>query len=177
MVDLFERGFMDAVRIARQADRICDLEEELRELRVARDTWKSRAESMLKLVEHYRNEPEPKPRSRRPVPPLTRLMVLARDDWRCRQCGATEQLHIDHINPVANGGGNEYDNLQALCRACNSSKGARPPGGWPKPDYSHIDLSQAPPGHEQDLEPWRYGPTGRGAGKPRRGGNDRSSRQ
>lgn len=35
--------------------------------------------------------------------------------------------HVDHIIPLALDGGNGRDNLQILCRPCNSSKGAKHP--------------------------------------------------
>lgn len=40
----------------------------------------------------------------------------------CKNCGATEQIQIDHVIAVVNGGKNEIDNLQPLCKSCNSSK-------------------------------------------------------
>ena len=52
-----------------------------------------------------------------------RLKVLARDGRVCRVCHKTEDLTIDHIRPSALGGANEVDNLQVLCRRCNTSKG------------------------------------------------------
>ena len=39
-------------------------------------------------------------------------------------CGSTEDLQIDHIIPVIDHGTNDADNLQVLCKLCNSSKGA-----------------------------------------------------
>ncbi len=51
--------------------------------------------------------------------------VFARDEHKCRQCGAEKNLTIDHIVPLAKGGTNELNNLQILCRSCNSKKGAR----------------------------------------------------
>lgn len=48
--------------------------------------------------------------------------VMARDNYQCQYCGATDDLAIDHIFPFSRGGSNEYDNLQVLCRSCNSSK-------------------------------------------------------
>jgi len=47
------------------------------------------------------------------------------DDYgeQCLHCGATEHLVIDHIIPLAKGGLSIYDNLQLLCRDCNSLKG------------------------------------------------------
>lgn len=59
------------------------------------------------------------------VAPKLRDQVLARDDYQCCYCGATEHLTIDHIHPLSKGGSNELDNLQTLCRSCNSRKGAR----------------------------------------------------
>lgn len=44
---------------------------------------------------------------------------------RCLFCGEVRALTIDHIMPVERGGGNEPENIQALCRLCNSSKGTR----------------------------------------------------
>lgn len=46
-------------------------------------------------------------------------------DYRCAQCGesgAASSLEIDHIVPLAKGGGNHLLNMQVLCRACNSAK-------------------------------------------------------
>ncbi len=43
----------------------------------------------------------------------------------CVRCGTTEDLTADHIRPRAHGGTNEPENLQTLCRRCNSRKGHR----------------------------------------------------
>ena len=60
------------------------------------------------------------------VPHGTRMRILARDGRRCRVCGMTADdgvtLEVDHILPVAKGGGNEDENLWVLCRPCNSGK-------------------------------------------------------
>lgn len=48
---------------------------------------------------------------------------------------------IDHIHPVARGGGNQRTNLVACCRRCNSSKGARKepvtPHDWMPEEYEN----------------------------------------
>ncbi len=53
---------------------------------------------------------------------LTRLFIFNRDGNKCLKCGATENLTIDHTVAVCRGGGNEFSNLQTLCRSCNSGK-------------------------------------------------------
>ena len=39
----------------------------------------------------------------------------------CEQCGEPGQL-VDHIRPLADGGTEEDENLQALCRTCHARK-------------------------------------------------------
>ncbi|MFJ5882662.1 HNH endonuclease [Kitasatospora cineracea] len=51
-----------------------------------------------------------------------RVQCLARDQFRCRQCGAREELEVDHLMPVSRGGSWELSNLQTLCRPCHRRK-------------------------------------------------------
>jgi 5-methylcytosine-specific restriction endonuclease McrA len=61
---------------------------------------------------------------REPVPEWLASRIFHRDNGRCRKCGSTQQLQIDHIIPVSRGGATTEENLQLLCRDCNLSKGA-----------------------------------------------------
>jgi len=66
--------------------------------------------------------PNRKKKARR-ISSSKRLKVFERDGWRCRFCGAQSNLVIDHIFPVSKGGGNQFENLQTLCKNCNELKG------------------------------------------------------
>ena len=52
----------------------------------------------------------------------------------CVRCGFDGPLVKDHIQPIYQGGSDGIDNLQPLCRPCNSSKGPEAidhrPNGW-----------------------------------------------
>ena len=56
-----------------------------------------------------------------------RRLVLDRDGWRCRACGKAGRLEVDHVIPIASGGGEFWslENLQALCRRCHFQKTGR----------------------------------------------------
>ena len=65
------------------------------------------------------------PRSRKPISNKLRKMVYERDHCRCVTCGATDHLSLDHIIPWSLGGEDTMENLQTMCRSCNSRKGNR----------------------------------------------------
>lgn len=48
--------------------------------------------------------------------------IINQYNGHCANCGATENLHIDHIHPVSRGGSNDPSNLQVLCSGCNLEK-------------------------------------------------------
>jgi len=53
------------------------------------------------------------------------LALIERDGYMCRHCGVVSGLAIDHIIPLSKGGSDDLENLQFLCKSCNSSKGDR----------------------------------------------------
>ena len=59
----------------------------------------------------------------------TEFLVLCENyDFRCLCCGEIfplERLEHDHIEPLSKGGSDDIENIQPLCRACNSHKGTR----------------------------------------------------
>lgn len=65
------------------------------------------------------------------LPPETaRSYLVAEYGHRCFRCGLEPsderpRMDIDHIIPVARGGGNYYGNFQFLCGPCNSWKGTQ----------------------------------------------------
>lgn len=72
------------------------------------------------------SETRPTPvRKRAAIPSSVKQAVWQRDGGRCAICGATTDLHFDHVIPVSKGGGNSPKNLQILCGECNRAKAAR----------------------------------------------------
>lgn len=59
-----------------------------------------------------------------------RAAIMKRQKHRCAYCPANLKLvpiEWDHIIPLAKGGTNDRGNIQALCKKCNRSKGAKMP--------------------------------------------------
>lgn len=57
-----------------------------------------------------------------------RFLVMRRDDFKCKLCGASPAikrgtiLHVDHIKAWTKGGETVMENLQTLCNQCNTGK-------------------------------------------------------
>lgn len=69
----------------------------------------------------------------KPIPNIIRQRILERDRWTCQNpyCLNTDSpLTIDHIFPRSMGGSDVLDNLQVLCKSCNSSKGTKTMDEW-----------------------------------------------
>jgi hypothetical protein len=60
---------------------------------------------------------------RRVIPTSIKLEVWKRDGGKCTRCGATEDLHFDHIIPWSKGGSSATaENVQLLCGKPNLKK-------------------------------------------------------
>lgn len=49
-------------------------------------------------------------------------VIIKRDGGKCRKCGTTQYLTVDHILPKCEGGTNDFSNLETLCRVCHNRK-------------------------------------------------------
>jgi len=87
-----------------------------------------------------------------------RFDIFNRDGFACQYCGHKPPdvlLVLDHIIPVARGGGNEELNLTTSCAECNSGKAAkvltdiRPA---PDADYHYLQSEQQRLEYERYLE-------------------------
>lgn len=71
-----------------------------------------------------------------------RFEVFKRDGFRCAYCGKNPPevtLEVDHIDPKANGGADDFNNLITACFDCNRGK-------------KHIPLNKIPPKLKDNFE-------------------------
>lgn len=69
--------------------------------------------------------PSPSDTTKAWVPHALRWQIWERDNFTCQHCRCRQFLTIDHIQAESAGGTLDPDNLQTLCRSCNSTKGYR----------------------------------------------------
>jgi 5-methylcytosine-specific restriction endonuclease McrA len=48
--------------------------------------------------------------------------VLARDGWRCQDCGRSQNLQVHHIRPRSRLGDDTEENLITLCAKCHGAR-------------------------------------------------------
>jgi 5-methylcytosine-specific restriction endonuclease McrA len=64
------------------------------------------------------------------TPMLSNRELFRRDEHTCLYCGdrlPTSALTRDHVQPLAFGGGDHWDNVVTACKPCNQRKGCRTP--------------------------------------------------
>jgi len=64
------------------------------------------------------------------VPPLTNSALFRRDFNLCLYCGGSfpvRELSRDHVTPMVQGGGDQWNNVVTACKRCNHHKGGRTP--------------------------------------------------
>lgn len=94
------------------------------------DLWAARPRELDKLMDEFPSRPRsPLDRARAafdksPERKLLRAQI-ANGMHVCANCTRPDELTVDHIVALAVGGTNDMDNLQILCRSCNSRKGIR----------------------------------------------------
>lgn len=89
----------------------------------SRELWRLHRDKMLDVLprgaEHIYYKPPELRRHRKQFTPRQRR------EWAgtmCAYCGITENLELDHIIPIFDGGTNHQKNSQTLCRGCNLFK-------------------------------------------------------
>ncbi len=74
-------------------------------------------------------------------PPLSKLNLLARDEFCCQYCSkdiSYRDATIDHVVPRSQGGITVWENVVIACGTCNRKKGGR------TPDEARMSLKKPP---------------------------------
>jgi len=83
-------------------------------------------------IKSLKIEPTTKHKTSRTVNWRLRFLVMRRDNFKCKICGASPALkpgtilHVDHIKAWPKGGETVMENLQTLCDRCNIGKSDLP---------------------------------------------------
>ena len=84
------------------------------------------ADEIGEMTANEKTRLRPKPSyTKAVIPAALRTQVFERDAYRCLHCGTHKTLTCDHITPESKGGATTLDNLQTLCKSCNSKKGVK----------------------------------------------------
>lgn len=75
-------------------------------------------------IERLANEPR-KTACKFTSMPEIKSYVFEKYGKKCLCCGSEKNVAIDHIIPINKGGENKLENLQPLCKSCNSKKGVK----------------------------------------------------
>lgn len=98
------------------------IEESEKEVRTVRMTI--RVPAVLRLLEYIPLK------NKKRLFRFSRANVFLRDHHRCQYCGlkyTKNQLTLDHVIPVVQGGGKNWGNIVTACKPCNQRKGGQTP--------------------------------------------------
>lgn len=73
------------------------------------------------------------------ISPDLKKSIFNRDNHQCVNCRSSDYLEVDHAIPVSMGGSADINNLQILCRKCNSKKRDRQWWGY---SLQHIAIEK-----------------------------------
>lgn len=74
-------------------------------------------------------------------PPLSKLNLLARDEYKCQYCNtllSRQNSTVDHVIPKSQGGKTNWENCVISCHYCNRKKGGN------TPEQAKMHLSKPP---------------------------------
>lgn len=83
-------------------------------------------EQDLRQAKEYRQEKKIDLEQTRQIPGPVKAEVYIRDHGQCVMCGASDNIHFDHILPYSKGGTSlKVENIQLLCARHNLQKSAK----------------------------------------------------
>lgn len=98
--------------------------------------WASENRESRNATQRNRNAKKRNSEGQHSAKDVESIILLQRQMCACCQSklifSGVNRYHVDHIMPIALGGSNGRENLQALCKKCNLRKSAKPPEVWAK---------------------------------------------
>lgn len=124
----YGQSYLSNEEIAKQKDNICTLRR-LKEITIderllINELLRQGRKHQLELKEYLYNTPRREAQAfigKKEV----RDTIFNLHGKSCLRCGSLDNISLDHVIPIYHNGENTIDNLQPLCRSCNSSKGTK----------------------------------------------------